>query len=109
LVGIIIKIPLDYWFFAKSILLFGIYLIIRYMAVQICFSRLNYSVKEKVFMSLNVPKGIAVAVVVFILATYEIEGIQPILNLILVFIVYSIILSTIVVKASKKFLEAEAT
>ncbi len=109
LVGIMIKIPLDFSFFAKSVMLFIIYLVIRYMAVQMCFSKLNYSFKEKLFMSLNVPKGIAVTVVVFILATFEIEGIQPILNLILIFIIYSIILSTIVVKASKSFLEAEAT
>ncbi len=109
LVGIMIKIPLDFSFFVRSIVLFIIYLVIRYMAVQMCFSKLNYSFKEKLFMSLNVPKGIAVTVVVFILATFEIDGIQPILNLILIFIVYSIILSTIVVKASKSFLEAEAT
>ncbi|MDD5086811.1 MAG: cation:proton antiporter [Candidatus Nanoarchaeia archaeon] len=107
LVGIMIKIPLDFSFFAKSVMLFIIYLVIRYMAVQMCFSKLNYSFKEKLFMSLNVPKGIAVTVVVFILATFEIEGIEPILNLILIFIIYSIVLSTIVVKASKNFLEAD--
>jgi len=107
LVGIIIKFPLDIWFFAKSMLLFIIYLVIRYISVQLCFSKLNYSVKEKLFMALNVSKGIAVAVVVFILATYDIPGIEPILNLILAFIIYSIILSTIVTKLSRHFLEAE--
>ena len=108
LVGIIIKFPLDILFFAKSMLLFIIYLVIRYISVQICFSKLNYSVKEKLFMALNVSKGIAVAVVVFILATYDISGIEPILNLILAFMIYSIVLSTIVVKLSKKFLGEEA-
>ncbi len=108
LVGIIIKFPLDILFFAKSMLLFMIYLVIRYISVQLCFSKLNYSVKEKLFMALNVSKGIAVAVVVFILATYDISGIEPILNLILAFMIYSIVLSTIVVKLSKKFLGEEA-
>ena len=108
LVGIIIKIPIDILFFAKSMLLFMIYLVIRYISVQICFSKLNYSFKEKLFMTLNVSKGIAVAVVVFILATYEIPGMEPLLNLILAFIIYSIILSTVVVKVSKKFLGEEA-
>ena len=109
LVGIIIKFPLNILFFAKSMLLFMIYLVIRYISVQLCFSKLNYSVKEKIFMTLNVSKGIAVAVVVFILATYEIPGMEPLLNLILAFIIYSIILSTVVVKVSRKFLGAETT
>ena len=58
-------------------------------------------------MTLNVSKGIAVAVVVFILATYDIPDIGPILNIVVAFIVYSIILSTIVTKLSRHFLEAE--
>ncbi len=107
LVGIIIKFPFNILFFAKSMLLFMIYLVIRYISVQLCFSKLNYSFKEKLFMTLNVSKGIAVAVVVFILATYKIPGMDPLLNLILAFIIYSIVLSTIVVRVSKKFLEAE--
>lgn len=108
LVGIIIKFPFNIWFFAKSLLLFMIYLVIRYISVQLCFSKLNYLFKEKLFMTLNVSKGIAVAVVVFILATYDIPGMEPLLNLILAFIIYSIVLSTIVVKVSKKFLGEEA-
>ena len=107
LVGIIIDFPLDINFILKSIILFMVYLVIRYMSIQICFSQLNYSFKEKLFMTLNVSKGIAVAVVVFILATYDIPDIGPILNIVVAFIVYSIILSTIVTKLSRHFLEAE--
>ncbi len=107
LLGIIIDFPLEFWFISKSILLFIIYLVIRYMSVQLCFSKLNYSFKEKLFMTLNIPKGIAVAVVVFILATYNIPGIITLLDIIVAFIVYSIILSTIVTKLSRNFLEAE--
>ena len=107
LIGIIIDFPLEFWFISKSILLFIIYLVIRYISVQLCFSKLNYSFKEKLFMTLNIPKGIAVAVVVFILATYNIPGIITLLDIIVAFIVYSIILSTIVTKLSRNFLEAE--
>jgi len=107
LVGIIINFPLNFEFIFKSILLFVIYLVIRYIAVQLCFSKLNYSVKEKLFMTLNVSKGIAVAVVVFILATYNIPKMIPILDIVLAFIVYSIVLSTIVTKLSRNFLGEE--
>jgi len=111
LVGIIINFPLNFEFISKSILLFVIYLVIRYISVQLCFSKLNYSFKEKLFMTLNVSKGIAVAVVVFILATYNttynIPKLIPILDIILAFIIYSIVLSTIVTKLSRNFLGEE--
>jgi hypothetical protein len=58
-------------------------------------------------MTLNVSKGIAVAVVVFILATYNIPKMIPILDIVLAFIVYSIVLSTIVIKLSRNFLGEE--
>ena len=76
-------------------------------------------------MSLNVQKGIAVAVVIFILTTYmfttteivkgignlvtvpfiSLPGAQVVLNLSLAFILYSIITSTIMIKLSKYFLK----
>jgi len=107
LVGIIINFPLNFEFISKSILLFVIYLVIRHISVQLCFSKLNYSFKEKLFMTLNVSKGIAVAVVVFILATYNLPEMIPILDIILAFIIYSIVLSTIVTKLSRNFLGEE--
>jgi len=54
-------------------------------------------------MTLNTPKGIAVAVVVFTLATKEIAGMSLILNLILLFVIYSIVLSTVITHFSKFF------
>jgi len=54
---------------------------------------------------LNVQKGIAVAVVVFSLATFEIEGMQAILNLSLVFMLYSIVLSSVTLRVAKFFIK----
>ena len=58
-------------------------------------------------MTLNVQKGIAVAVVVFTLSILKIEGISLILNLTLMFMLYSIIISTIVLKLSHHFVKGK--
>ena len=58
-------------------------------------------------MTLNTPKGIAVAVVAAIFVTLDIPGMAPILNLTLAFLVYSIIVATITLKFSKFFLKTE--
>jgi|TARA_B100001971_G_C18244954_1_gene573584 NhaP-type Na+/H+ or K+/H+ antiporter len=124
LVGFIINIPLNTRFLVKSFTLFLIYLIIRFGTIQLLFSK-EYNLRERIFMSFNVQKGIAVAVVIFILTTYmfttteivkgignlvtvpfiSLPGAQVVLNLSLAFILYSIITSTIMIKLSKYFLK----
>ncbi|MBL7054217.1 cation:proton antiporter [Candidatus Woesearchaeota archaeon] len=105
LIGLIIKIPFSLTFFLRSFILFIIYLVIRYIAIALSLRDLELSAKEKIFMALNAQKGIAVAVVAFTLSTFNIQGIQFILNLILTFMLYSIIISTIAIKFSKYFIE----
>ena len=103
LIGIMIAIPFSFEFFIKSIMLFIFYLLIRFSAIMFSLRGMNFTFKEKVFMSLNVQKGIAVAVVVFSFTTLGIEGIQTILNLALAFMLYSIILSTFALRMEKFF------
>ncbi|MBW2977418.1 cation:proton antiporter [Candidatus Woesearchaeota archaeon] len=107
LVGLIIKIPLTLNFLIASLTLFVIFVAVRSLAVTITFSK-QFNFKERLFMTLNIPKGIATAVVAFTLATYTIIGINLILDLILAFIIYSIILSTLVTRFSKFFVKVEA-
>lgn len=107
LIGLIIKVPLNYVFILKSVLLFVLYLVIRYAAITISLKSLNYDFKQKIFMTFNVQKGIAVAVVAFTLTTLYIGGMQTILHLILLFMLYSIILSTVVVRFSTYFVKTE--
>ena len=107
LIGLIVAIPFSLEFFIKSIILFIIYLVIRFFAIIFSLRGMNFTLKEKIFMSLNVQKGIAVAVVVFSLATLNIAGIENILNLTLTFMLYSIILSTIVLRMTKFFIKIE--
>ena len=107
LIGLIIKIPLNFVFIYKSLLLFVIYLVIRYAAITISLKKLGYNFKEKIFMAFNVQKGIAVAVVAFTLTTLHVRGIQTILHLTLLFMLYSIIISTIVIRFSNYFVKTE--
>lgn len=106
LIGLVVKIK---WtslrFMIPATILFLLYLLIRFVSVKLSFRKSNYNLKERLYLTLNIPKGIAVAVVIFTLATYEttIPGILPILDLILLFLIYSIILSTIVTHFSKYF------
>lgn len=106
LVGLIVVVPFTSQFLLFSIGFFIIYLCARYFAVQISFKKL-YNIKQKMFMTLNSPKGIAVAVVVFMLATRQIQGIERVNNLILAFMLYSIIVSSVVAKFSKYFIKME--
>jgi potassium/hydrogen antiporter len=105
LIGIVIAIPLNADFIIKSLILFSLYLLIRFVSIIFSLRGVNFTFKEKIFMSLNVQKGIAVAVVVFSIATLNIEGMQTILNLTLAFMLYSIILSSVVFKFVKFFVE----
>lgn len=107
LIGLVIKIPLTYQFLTSSLILFLIYIFIRFITIQLTFIKSSYTQKEKLFMTLNIPKGIAVAVVAFTLATLTIPGLKIILDLILMFIIYSIILSTIATRFSKYFTKIE--
>ena len=106
LIGFIIILPLNPDFLIRSLILFTIYLIIRYFAIQLSFKE-EYTIKEKIFMALNAQKGIAVAVVAFTLTILDIGEISLILNIILAFMLYSILLSTIVVKFSRYFVSEE--
>ncbi|MBW2966168.1 cation:proton antiporter [Candidatus Woesearchaeota archaeon] len=107
LIGSVIKIPFTTNFLIPSSILFIIYLVLRFISVQLSFRKATYTLKEKLYMTLNISKGIAVAVVVFTLATKVIIGMNLILNLIFLFMIYSIILSTIVTHFSKFFTKVE--
>ncbi|MBW3015055.1 cation:proton antiporter [Candidatus Woesearchaeota archaeon] len=113
-VGLLIEIPFNAIFFLKSFALFAIFILLRFISIELSFIRKEYKLREKVFMALNAPKGIAVAVVAATFLSYTVPGsekyilgMSPILDLTLIFLLYSILLSTIVVKFANKFLHKE--
>ncbi|MBU1199224.1 MAG: cation:proton antiporter [Nanoarchaeota archaeon] len=107
LVGLMIQIPLTLDFFLKSLFLFGLLVLCRAAAVFVAVHKSDFSFKEKLFMSLNMPKGIAVAVVAFTLALYQTVQMGIILDLIVVFLLYSLILAAVVNLFSKKFIQVD--
>jgi NhaP-type Na+/H+ or K+/H+ antiporter len=106
LLGLLIDIDWSVVFMVKSAALFFVFLLIRLLAIHISFWS-QYTLKEKIFMTVNAPKGIAAAVVIFLLSTYAIPGLAGILDYGLAFILYSIILATFIIKFSKFFIQAE--
>jgi len=104
LVGLVISIPISSAFFIKGLLLFILYLLIRFFTIHFCFLRSKYTLKEKIFMSLNISKGISIAVITFTFTTLGIPDIDPILHLSLFFMILSIILPTLVVPFSSFFI-----
>ena len=95
LIGLVIDIPLSMTFLLLSLGLFGIYLLVRYLSVQLSFGR-EYGVKQKIFMVCNAPKGASVAVMALVMTTFtRMQGIEVITSLVLAFIIYSIILASV--------------
>ncbi|MBN1503123.1 cation:proton antiporter [Candidatus Woesearchaeota archaeon] len=116
LVGFILSISVEPMFILKSILLFVIMIAIRFIAMQIVYLEDHMNFKERLFMAVNCTKGIAVAVVAFMLSKSVIKyrgemtdlilisGMSEVISLMVLFIIYSIILSSIFVRFSKKFI-----
>jgi cell volume regulation protein A len=104
LLGMLISINWSVFFVVTSLALFLVFLLIRLLSIHISFWG-EYTFREKLFMTLNAPKGIATAVVIFLLSTYAIPGLTAILDYGLAFILYSIVLSTIIIKFARHFIE----
>jgi NhaP-type Na+/H+ or K+/H+ antiporter len=104
ILGIIIDLDINITILLKSIVVFLIFLAVRYIAVRITFYNDGFNLKEQMFMSLNIPKGIAVAVIVFTISLQNIQGIKPVLDLVILFMIYSLLLSSFIARYSKKFI-----
>jgi NhaP-type Na+/H+ or K+/H+ antiporter len=111
LIGFMIRIPFTVNFLWRASVLLGVYFVVRYISLAVMFPRKSkeFKFKEKVFMTLNIPKGIAVAVVVFTLSTFAelTPHLKSVLDLVLFFMVCSIIFSTVTMFFSKKLIGEE--
>ncbi|MBW2963433.1 cation:proton antiporter [Candidatus Woesearchaeota archaeon] len=101
--GLSIVPPTQYDFYLKAFFLFIIYIGLRTVVVLFSFPKKTYAIREKLFIALNTPKGVAVAVVAFTLLSLGI-AVNPVIDLALLFILYSVILSTFTTRMSKYFL-----
>lgn len=105
MLGATIKIPWNYDFFIMSLALFTVYIVIRFVSIQWATRASKLPIKEKVFMSFMASKGIAVAVVAFALSTSTLPKMKLVLDLIVVFILYSIVLAALAGWMADYFLE----
>lgn len=106
LLGLSIVLPGETTFYLKAGALFLIYLIVRVGVIFFVF-RKDEEFKEKLFISLSTSKGVAVAAVLFMLISMGL-GEKGLFDLGILFILYSLVLSTTVAKMSKFFLKVEA-
>jgi NhaP-type Na+/H+ or K+/H+ antiporter len=112
LIGMLIKIDFVPEFMLKAVLIFFVLILTRAAAIFIGLKNANFSFKEKVFMTLSMPKGIAVAVVIFTLSVLPIADIyQPMMQIILqlttLIMIYSLICSSIIDRFSKWFIKVK--
>jgi len=106
LLGYIMKPVFESNFLLNSLFIFATLILTRYIAIYVGLAASEYSYKEKLFMTLNMPKGIAVAVLAFSLVFYGDPNLTIIANLVILIMIYSLILSTIINKFSKFFIRA---
>ena len=107
LVGLMIKIPLTADFLISSMYIFLILMLIRWLAVMLFSAKEKYTLREKIFMALHAPRGIAVSVVVFSLILYPYSGMKVVLDLSLAILLYSIVLAAALTFFKKFFLGKE--
>jgi NhaP-type Na+/H+ or K+/H+ antiporter len=106
ILGIIIKVPLTADFIFKSLLLFVLLLITRFAAVFLSMKK-GFAFREKLLISLNMPKGLAVAVIIFALSLYHYAQLDIVLQIILAITIYALILSSIIDRFSNRFIQSE--
>jgi NhaP-type Na+/H+ or K+/H+ antiporter len=106
LLGLSIVLPTTGMFYLKAGILFLIYLIVRFFVIFFVF-RKDTEFKEKIFMILNTSKGVAVATVLFMLISLGI-GSEKLIDLGILFVLYSLVLSTVTSKLSGFFIKVKA-
>lgn len=116
MVGLIININVQPLFLLKALGLFGISLILRYITMNVSSEPKQFTKREQWFIILSMPKGLAVAVVILSLGVSVItsepyvsnlllrSGLRQMLDLSVIVMLYSLILSSILSVFSKRFI-----
>jgi cell volume regulation protein A len=87
----------------NSFLLFILLLLIRFASIDISLDRKEFTFKEKLFMALNSPKGIAEAVVAIAISSFAFSQVQTVIALVFLMIAYSVIVSAVAVRFKRFF------
>jgi NhaP-type Na+/H+ or K+/H+ antiporter len=95
--GAVVGLPSEFTFYKLSLGLFVVYLIIRFIAAQIVLKKHDFA--ERLEVALFVPKGLATVTAAFALLNYFFSGVVLIVQLLLIFFVYSLVLDFVLNKA----------
>lgn len=106
LIGLLVSFDFPLMFFLKSLLLFALALVARYVALLITEWGQGIDLKQKLFMTLNMPKGIAVAVVTLTISVFG-AGTDDLITLMILFMLYSLVLASVVDRFGKHFIGKE--
>ena len=100
-------LSIEPFYLINGILLFIGFLAVRFVSVVIALGKEKLSFQEKLFMTLNMPKGIDVVVVLLIIVSSysDIPGMGFVINLSMLFVLLSIVLSTVLTAFKPDFLE----
>jgi NhaP-type Na+/H+ or K+/H+ antiporter len=104
IVGIVVQIPFDWIFVIKAIVLFAIYHFVR-LGIMIILFRKDMKFDQKVFMTWFPVKGISEAIAALYLSAYmaTLGSLGNVLSIVIIFILCSVVVSTIVMKANPVF------
>ncbi|MBU0757828.1 MAG: cation:proton antiporter [Nanoarchaeota archaeon] len=105
LIGSVLLVDFDY--IVRGTIIFIFYILLRFITVNLSLIGAGFTLKNKIFMTLNVTKGIDVAIIILImLSQYQvISGMKTILNLSLLFSLYCFVVSTCVALFYKPLLK----
>jgi len=93
IVGVVVGLPLTFDFLLTSLLLFVGYMVLRFIAASLIMR--NYNFRDRVEIASFVPKGLATIAAAFALLNFTFFGVVLLVQLLLVFFVYSLVLDTI--------------
>ncbi|MBN2422526.1 cation:proton antiporter [Candidatus Woesearchaeota archaeon] len=107
LIGTILLI--DFKYLLKGTILYLIYIVIRFVSVNLALIGSKFTFKNRLLMTLSITKGIDVSIIILIMITRfnNIEGMNTIINLSLLFCLYSFIITNITNIFYKKLLTNE--
>lgn len=104
LLGLLIELRVD--LILLSLALFALFFLVRLVAIEFVLIS-EYDFKEKLFMALAMPKGVATAVAMIALFSKPVYNLGAVLSVALLFVLYSNILAAIVSHYSGHFLGRE--
>ncbi len=104
LVGFLVDINFSFGIIIKTALLYLLAVFVRFQVISATIPSAKFTWKEKLFMTLLIPKGIAVAVVVFSLAVLEFDAVLlPLMTVTTQVIVLTMTLSLLVATLVGRF------